>query len=343
MENSLEPVLNRETPLAALALDRTPDGAFYRRSNFAVPRLDAAGWELPVRGGVEHPITFTMDTLHALPRHEATVTMECAGNGRAALLPPAPGVQWGLGAVSTATFAGARLSDVLAAARPRPDAVEVLFTGADRGLVGGHGPERPFARSLPLASALDGDVLLAWEMNGEPLPTEHGYPLRLVVPRWYGVASVKWLAEVRVLAEPFRGHFQAEKYVYLQEAGTPDGTPVTRMRVRALIASPSDGDAVVAGVELELRGTAWSGEGEVVRVEVSADGGRSWRAAELEAAPSAHAARPWHLGWLPPGAGTHELIVRGTDAAGNTQPLEQVWNALGYGNNAAQRVRVTAL
>jgi DMSO/TMAO reductase YedYZ molybdopterin-dependent catalytic subunit len=341
MDTRLEPLLNRETPLAALALDRTPDGAFYRRSNFAVPVLDAAGWELPVSGAVERPVTLSLDALRELPRHEATVTLECAGNGRAALLPPAPGVQWGLGAVGTATFAGARLGDVLAAARPLPDAVEVLFTGADRGLVDGHGPEHPFARSLPLATALDEDVLLAWEMNGAPLPPEHGYPLRLVVPRWYGVASVKWLAEVRVLAEPFRGHFQAEKYVYLKEAGTPDGTPVTTMRVRALLTSPGDGDTLAAGVEVELRGTAWSGDGEVVRVEVSADGGRSWRSAALGTAPSAHAARPWRLTWLPPGVGTHELIVRGTDAAGNTQPLEQVWNALGYGNNAAQRVRVT--
>jgi DMSO/TMAO reductase YedYZ molybdopterin-dependent catalytic subunit len=333
--------LNQEAPLAVLDRAITPAGAFYRRSNFTVPGIDVRAWALQVAGLVERPLSLSMEALRGMPRHQVALTLECAGNGRAALDPPAPGVRWGLGAVSTAVFGGTRLADVLRAAGVGAGAVEVLFTGADRGPVDAESGEHPFARSLPLAAALDDDVLLAWEMNGEPLPPEHGHPLRLVVPGWYGVASVKWLAEVRLLAEPFRGHFQAEKYVYLREAGTPDGTPATRMRVRAVLASPHDGDVVAAGVEVELRGAAWSGEGEVTRVEVSFDGGAAWRDAELGEAPSPHAARPWRTRWTP-AAGSHEIVARATDAAGKTQPLGQVWNALGYGNNAAQRVRVTA-
>ena len=332
--------LNVETPLAALEHGITPRGQFYRRTNFYVPEIDPAAWALPVCGEVEAPFTLAWDELRALPRHSVAVTMECAGNARSLVTPPTPGQQWEHGAVSTAVFGGVSLRTVLARARPRAGAVEVLFTGADAGSVGA-GRTEPFARSMPLALARGPDVLLAWEMNGEPLPAEHGYPLRLVVPRWYGVASVKWLAQVRVLAEPFRGHFQHEKYIYLGEAGTPDGTPVARMRVRSLIAHPSAGDELTAGVPMEIRGCAWSGEAPVERVEVSADGGRTWAAAQLGAAPSPYAAALWRLLWIPPPAGAAELIARATDAAGNTQPMECVWNELGYGNNAVQRVPVT--
>ncbi len=332
--------LNVETPLAALEHGITPRGQFYRRTNFYVPEIDPASWELQVCGEVEAPFTLDLDELRALPRHSVAMTMECAGNARRLVTPATPGHQWEHGAVSTAVFTGVSLRTLLERARPGAGAVEVLFTGADTGSVGG-GRTEPFARRIPLALAQDPDVLLAWEMNGEPLPAEHGYPLRLVVPRWYGVASVKWLTEVRVIAEPFRGHFQFEKYVYLGEPGIEDGTPVTRMRVRSLIAQPSAGDEVTGGVPVEIRGCAWSGDAPVERVEVSADGGRTWSAAQLGAAPSAHAAAPWRLLWIPPRAGAAELIARATDAAGHTQPLDCVWNELGYGNNAVQRVPVT--
>ncbi|HEU0300429.1 MAG TPA: molybdopterin-dependent oxidoreductase, partial [Longimicrobium sp.] len=206
--------LNVETPLAALEHGITPPGQFYRRTNFYVPEIDPAAWQLPVCGEVEAPFTLDWDELRALPRHSVAVTLECAGNARSLVTPATPGQQWEHGAVSTAVFTGVSLRALLERARPRAGAVEVLFTGADSGGVGA-GRTEPFARSIPMALAQDPDVLLAWEMNGEPLPAEHGYPLRLVVPRWYGVASVKWLAEVRVIAEPFRGHFQFEKYIYL--------------------------------------------------------------------------------------------------------------------------------
>jgi DMSO/TMAO reductase YedYZ molybdopterin-dependent catalytic subunit len=218
-------------------------------------------------------------------------------------------------------------------------ALEVMFVGADAGEVS---PDRTvrFERSLPLERAMHPDVLLAWEMNGEPLRPPHGYPLRLVVPGWYGVASVKWITEIRLIDTPLDAHFQTERYIYLGEQGLADGTPVTRMRVRALIVHPAEGEPLPAGAATTVRGTAWSGQAPVTRVEVSVDGGSTWRDADLGTAASFYAAVPWSIDWTPTHAGRHLLLARASDAAGNVQPLEQVWNELGYGNNAVQRLDV---
>jgi DMSO/TMAO reductase YedYZ molybdopterin-dependent catalytic subunit len=174
-------------------------------------------------------------------------------------------------------------------------------------------------------------------MNGEPLTRAHGAPLRLVVPGWYGMAAVKWLKEIRVLTRPFSGHFQTERYVYLDEAGTPQGTPVREMRVRALICLPGDGDALGAGAA-RIEGIAWSGAARVVEVQVSTDGGRSWAPARLDAQEGGSVR--WSLEWSPPGAGGYEIVARARDATGAMQPLEPVWNAQGYGNNVVHRIRV---
>lgn len=333
------PLLNEEAPLRALADPLTPTELFYRRSNFVVPEIDAADWSLAIGGDVRTPLVLRLDDLQALPSRTVTVTMECAGNARAFVTPLPPGQPWALGAVSTATFTGVPLHAVLERAGVLDGAVEVLFVGADSGEVS---PERTvrFARSLPLALARHPDVLLAWEMNGEPLPPQHGHPLRLVVPGWYGVASVKWLTEIRVLDAPFDGHFQTERYIYLGEPGTADGTPVTHMRVRALIVQPGEDEPVAAGAATVIRGCAWSGEAPVARVEVSVDGGATWRDAQLGTAPSPYAAAAWSIAWTPAHPGRHLLLARATDEAGNVQPLEPVWNGLGYGNNAVHRLEV---
>ncbi|MBV9774695.1 MAG: sulfite oxidase [Gemmatimonadetes bacterium] len=335
-------LLNQEAPLCALARPITPTADFYRRSNFAVPHVDAGTWRLRVGGEVATPLSLARSDLEALPRASVSVTLECAGNGRNLMTPIPPGTPWGLGAVSTAGFAGVRLRDVLERAGPTAAAVEVLFEGADRGIPDEGDREEPFARSLPLDVALGGDALLAWEMNGEPLTGEHGFPLRLVVPGWYGMASVKWLVSIRLLAEPFRGAFQTERYVYRGEAGIPDGTPVSRIRVRSLIASPADGDRVPLG-PVEVRGTAWSGIAPVERVEVSTDGGATWAEAALGDAPGPYAARTWRLAWLPPRRGEFRVMARATDGAGNVQPAAPVANELGYGNNVIHTVRLTVV
>jgi DMSO/TMAO reductase YedYZ molybdopterin-dependent catalytic subunit len=333
------PLLNEEAPLRVLAEPVTPTEHFYQRTNFLVPEIDPAAWSLAVGGVVRNALTLGLDELRALPAHTVTMTMECAGNARSLVTPLPPGQPWGLGAVSTAQFTGVRLRDVLERAGVREGALEVLFAGADAGAVS-PGRTVRFERSLPLDQALHPDVLLAWEMNGEPLPPRHGFPLRLVVPGWYGVASVKWLTRIRVLDAPFDGHFQTERYIYLGEPGVADGTPVTAMRVRALITHPEEGEPLPAGAATTVRGTAWSGEAPVRRVEVSVDGGATWRDAHLGAAPSLYAAVPWGLTWIPAQAGRHVLLARASDEAGNVQPMDHVWNELGYGNNAVHRLEV---
>jgi sulfite oxidase len=333
------PPLNLEAPLGALAEPVTPTDNFYQRTNFLIPEIDGGAWSLSIGGSVRQPLTLSLDDLRALPARTVTMTMECAGNGRARLRPLPPGQPWDMGAVSTGTFTGVPLRDVLERAGVGAAAVEVMFVGADAGEVD---PDRTirFERSLPLERGMHPDVLLAWEMNGEPLRPPHGYPLRLVVPGWYGVASVKWLTEIRLIDAPLDAHFQTERYVYVGEAGLPDGTPVTAMRVRALILHPAEDEPLSAGAATAVRGTAWSGQASITRVEVSVDGGATWRDARLGTAASPYAAVPWSLEWTPTDAGRYLLIARASDAAANVQPLEQVWNELGYGNNAAQRLKV---
>jgi DMSO/TMAO reductase YedYZ molybdopterin-dependent catalytic subunit len=335
-----EQPLNAETPLEALIAPAVPVGTFYVRSNFAAPVLAADSWRLVVGGCVEHPLSLSLAELEALPAKTLTVTVECAGNGRTAMRPIPPGTPWDFGAVATAQFTGTPLRGVLERAGLTPDAVEVLFVAADAGTVE-TGAQARFERSLPVAEALNEDVLLVWAMNGQPLAPEHGAPLRLVVPSWYGMAWVKWLSEIQVLARPFEGFFQTERYIYVADDGTPDGTPVARMRVRALITEPTAGASLPAG-PVSISGAAWSGSGAVVAVEISTDGGETWAAAELAPASEPYARQLFSYTWQAQ-SGDHHLVARATDAAGNVQPLTARSNELGYGNNGVHPVAVTVL
>jgi DMSO/TMAO reductase YedYZ molybdopterin-dependent catalytic subunit len=261
-------------------------------------------------------------------------TMECAGNGRTALAPLAAGEPWQTNAVATARWTGVPLRVVLERAGLRPSTREILAAGVDRGQPDDAPAALAYERGLPLDKALDGDTLLAWEMNGAPLTREHGAPLRLVVPDWYGMASVKWLTRLEARAEPFEGYYQAQRYVYdLADASAV--VPVSTMRVKALIVSPAEGAHV--GLEpITLRGRAWSGEAPIARVEVSTRGGDSWEEARLLGAPSAHAWTAWEFTWRPSAPGRHALRVRATDAAGNRQPDVGRWNRHGYGSNGVR-------
>jgi len=334
---SAEP-FNAETPLRLLGERSTPDGAFYVRCNFGIPEIDPEGFQLAVDGEVDRAASFDLAAIRELPAVEITTTMECAGNGRARMARRAPGTPWDLGAASTGRFRGTPLRTVLEQAGIGAAAVEVLCVGADGGEVDGR--RLRFERSLPIEVAMRPDVLLAWEMNGRPLPPEHGAPLRLVVPGWYGVASVKWLVGLWAITEPFRGHFQHDRYVFNGEAGLADGTPVRRMRVRSLVTRPAEGELLVPTGPFRVEGVAWSGERTIARVEVSTDGGRTWRDARLDGDPGPGISRGWSIGLDSPGSGPVEIVARATDDAGERQPMEPVWNELGYGNNAAHRVSV---
>ncbi|MFW6089047.1 MAG: sulfite oxidase [Gemmatimonadota bacterium] len=343
--------LNAELPIEMLHAEPRPGEPCYVRNHFGVPKTDSASWRLRLAGLVDRPRDLTLAQLQELPSRTLTMTLECAGNGRALMSPPVPGTPWGLGAVSRTTFTGAPLSALLRTIRPKGGARELVFIGLDRGEVA-PGRVEAYARGMLLDDARSGDALLAWEQNGAPLEPEHGAPLRLVVPGWYGMASVKWLAEIRLSDEPFRGYYQGDRYVYVGETGTPDGTPVGRIRVRSLITSPTHGQELASGSQVTVRGVAWAGSEPVSVVEISTDGGATWDDAELDAVPAARPAsgrdtrwapRRWRHEWRVSASGRHELVARARDAAGDVQPLASRWNAFGYGNNVVQRVTVHAV
>jgi DMSO/TMAO reductase YedYZ molybdopterin-dependent catalytic subunit len=333
---------NHGMPLEALRYDITPVGLHYLLIHFDIPEADERTWRLEIGGQVRAPLTLTLAELRRRPTVTAPVTMECAGNGRARLDPRPVSQPWLEEAVGTAEWTGTPLRPLLEEAGVGPGAVEVLFAGADRGVQGGL--EHDYERSLPLADAMREEVLLAWEINGRPLPPQHGYPLRLVVPGWYGMASVKWLRRISVLTEPFAGFQQTGSYLLHTSEDDP-GVPVTRIQPRSLLLPPgipefeSRQRFLAPGRHL-LRGRAWSGLAPIAAVEVSTDGGRSWEPAKLGRPASPWAWVGWSFAWEAT-SGAHELCSRATDAAGNTQPLQAAWNTGGYSNNAVQRVPVT--
>jgi sulfane dehydrogenase subunit SoxC len=332
---------NHGMPLEALRWPVTPVGLHYLLIHYDIPDVDPATWRLRVAGRVRKELELSLDDLRARQAVTRPVTMECAGNGRALLEPHVVSQPWLSEAVGTAEWTGVPVRDLVEEAGVEDGAVEVLFTGLDRGVEGGE--EQSYQRSLPLDEALDGP-LLAYEINGVPLPPQHGFPLRLVVPGWYGMTSVKWLASLELIDEPFAGYQQATGYRIRAHEDDP-GTPVTRMMPRALMVPPGIPDFMSRRRHLPpgaclLEGRAWSGWGLIEAVEVSTDGGATWRPAELAPQPDAGAWRGWSLVW-DARPGEHELCSRTRDAAGNQQPVEAEWNVGGYANTSVQRVPVT--
>lgn len=331
---------NHGMPLEGLRYDITPVGMHYLLVHFDVPAVSRSEWRLGVGGAVAEELELSLDDIRARPRMTMPVTMECAGNGRARLEPRPLSQPWLLEAVGTSEWTGTSLSGILTEAGVSPEALELVFTGADRGVEGGI--EQHYQRSLPMAEAVRAEVMLVYEMNGRPLEPQHGFPLRLIVPGWYGMASVKWLTRIEAVTEPFEGYQQVRAYRY-QESADDEGTPVTRIRVRALMIPPGIPDfftrrRVLSPGPVTLSGRAWSGMASVTKVEVSADG--AWGEAQLGDPVGPFAWRDWSIDWEAP-PGDHVLTCRATDADGNTQPLEQPWNVQGMGNNLVQEVTVS--
>ncbi|BDP43521.1 sulfite oxidase (plasmid) [Deinococcus aetherius] len=316
---------NLEFPFRNLNARVTPTASFYVRSHFPTPFLTAEDWSLTVGGAVTRPLRLGLAELRALPARTLTATMECAGNGRVFLTPRRRGVAWELGAVGTAEWTGVPLSKVLERAGLLGTACEVVLEGADRGTLTDPLPtpgDIPYARSVPLDKAL-GDVLLAYRMNGEALTPNHGFPVRAVVPGWYGMASVKWLTSVQVTAEPFQGYFQTVDYAYWEtrDGLPPQLRPIGAMEVKATIARPAPHEEVPCDAVYEVAGAAWAGETDVARVEVSVDGGCTWREAEFLDPPTPHVWRRWRFAWHTPiRPGRRTLVARATDARDRTQP-----------------------
>jgi DMSO/TMAO reductase YedYZ molybdopterin-dependent catalytic subunit len=318
---------NLEGPFAALDTFITPNDRFYIRNHFAQPKLDVRTWRLRVEGQVEKPLELTYDDLQKMQHRTQVVTLECAGNARTFLTPKAKGVPWELGAVGTADWTGVPLAAVLERAGLRP-AVEVLLVGADGGpLKDDPKPQGPvsFARSLPLGKATMPSTLLALRMNGADLAPAHGYPLRAIVPGWYGMASVKWLTRIVVLERSFRGYFQTIDYAYwAKQDGQAVLTPITELQVKAAIARPAPQETVAANTDYRVHGAAWAGESEVARVELSTDGGTTWAEAKLLDKAVPYAWRRWEYRWRTPAQpGAYTVRARATDLRGRVQAMER--------------------
>ena len=330
---------NRGMPLEALRHELTPAGLHYLLIHFDIPPAEATTWRLHFKGLFNKPFSLSVEEMRRLAPTTLRVTMECAGNGRGQLSPRYPSVPWLEEGVSTADWTGVPLAALLQQAALSPLAKEIVFHGADRGFDAG--VEHHFARSLAVPQAMSDEVLVAYAMNGVPLPPQHGAPLRLVVPRWYGMASVKWLQAIEAIDCPFDG-FQQERGYHFRRRADEKGEPCTLMRVNCLMVPPGIPDfysrrrTVEAG-EVALTGRAWSGSAPIARVQWALDG--DWRDANL--APSRELCwRGWSAEW-PATPGTYQLACRATDAAGNVQPLEAPWDLSGFGNNGVQRIQVT--
>ena len=331
---------NHGMPLELMRHDVTPLGGHYLLTHYDVPFAQADTWTVTVDGLVERSAAWSLPDLRALPQVSRTVTLECAGNGRARLRPRPVSQPWLHEAVGTMTWTGTPLAGVLARAGVAPSAVDVVFTGADHGIE--RGVEQDYARSLSVADAMDPDVLLVWACNGVDLPPQHGYPLRLLVPGWYGMASVKWLRRIEVVDAPFDGP-QMRAY-RLRQSPEEEGTALTRIMPRALVVPPGFPDfmsrrRVVRPGEHVLEGRAWSGWAPVARVEVSVDGGSTWVGAALDAPVDRWAWRRWSLPWRA-SEGSYVVTARASDESGRTQPLEPPWNRGGFANTSPQRVEV---
>jgi len=322
----------------------TPIGMHYLLIHYDIPFVDPTTYELQVAGLVRNSLSLTLNEIKARPAVTEAVMMECAGTGRSHASPRTVFVPWFDGATGCAEWTGTPLGPLLEEAGLLDEAVEILFTGHDRGVE--QGVVQNFERSLSIDEASREGVMLAYKINGQPLPPQHGAPLRLVVPRWYGMASVKWLKSITAISEPFDGFQQGNQYRYKRSADDK-GTPVTLQRPRALMVPPGmpsqlGRDRYVEVGKVRIEGHAWSGFGAVERVELSSDGGQTWENVELGQPLGPHAWRPWHHEWDAREPGEYELCVRATDAVGNTQPLhhEEVWNYGTYGINTVQRVHI---
>jgi DMSO/TMAO reductase YedYZ molybdopterin-dependent catalytic subunit len=320
---------NLEFPFSALSSFITSNEQFFVRSHFGVPNLERDGWRLLIEGRVEKPCEMGYDELLRMPSRTVTMTLECAGNSRIFLSPKVGGLQWELGAVSNAEWTGVPLAAVLKRAGVRAGAMEVVLEGADNGVITKE-PVSPgkihYARSLPLAKALMPEVILAHSMNGEPLSPSHGFPLRAIVPGWYGMASVKWLTRIVVTDTTFRGYFQTSDYSFWERRDElpVQLLPVTEVEVKAEIARPALHEIIPTDTIYRVYGAAWTGESEVSMVELSTDGGAHWEQAQLLGESVPYAWRFWEYYWRTPGqSGAHILMARATDARGDVQPMQR--------------------
>jgi DMSO/TMAO reductase YedYZ molybdopterin-dependent catalytic subunit len=316
---------NLEMPFELLDDFITPTELFYVRSHFSVPELNVNSYRLSIRGAVRRELSLSYADVRALPSHTVVATLECAGNSRVFLVPPAPGAQWELGAVGNAEWTGVPLSALLNHAGLADEVCELVLEGADRG-VPKEEPKPPgeisYVRSIPRKRALEPDVLIAYSMNGQDLTPDHGYPLRAVVPGHYGMASVKWLTNVVAATQPFHGYWQTSDYGYWDDSsGTPVRRPLAEMKLKAQISRPRVYESLVPGRPYTIFGAAWAGETDVTEIWVSFDGGSLWVQGHFLDPINRNAWRRWKLDWITPTQpGRYTLLARAKGADDSSQP-----------------------
>ena len=338
--------LNAETPVQEFASYLTPNSRFFVRSHFGPPLaelLSEPNWRLSVGGLVDRPLTFTLKELKQCEEITITAVVQCSGNDRAAHRPKTPGVQWDRGAVGNARWTGVRLRDLLAKTGVQAGARHVQLQGADRPVVAS---VPLFTRSIPLEKARHPDTILAYEMNGRPLPLLHGAPLRVITPGWMADSCIKWLTDITLNQDEAQGYYMQTAYRYPTRAVTPgeaiaagDLKPVEAMIVKSLIAQPQEGASFVPG-PVTIQGVAWTGEGKIVKVEVSIDEGQTWETARLIGEDQPYAWRQWQYIWQTTGSGLRTILCRAADDHGQTQPKVSPWNPSGFLWNGWDRVSV---
>lgn len=332
-----------ETPVALLDSFITSNDNFYVRSHLPVPpSLDATSWTLQIDGGVNAPVTLSLSELRKMPSVTVTMTLECAGNGRAFFDPPVAGIQWAKGAVGTARWTGVRMADVLKRAGIKPTGRFVTMNGADRPL----GTMPDFIRQVPIDKAMHADTIIALQMNGQPIPEVHGFPLRAIIPGWEGAYSIKWLNELRVIDRDFDGFWVATGYRYPTRRVAPgsavdakDMAPLTGLVVKSLITRPVEGATMAPG-KIEVTGFAWAGESDIARVDMSLDHGASWQPARLVGEQAKYSWRQFAFAFDATKPESYLIMSRATDANGRTQPMVPPWNPSGYLWNAPDTVRI---
>jgi DMSO/TMAO reductase YedYZ molybdopterin-dependent catalytic subunit len=337
--------LTLEMPMSRVTSWITPVESFYVRNNLLMPKIELSNWRVTVMGEVERSLTFTFQEFTQLAAASVTNTMECAGNGRVNFRPRINAVPWGRGGVGNAVFEGPRLNNVLRLAGLTPRAKHVAFRGMD--VLPREGTPQ-FIRSIPIEKALDPNTLLATKMNGTPLTPEHGFPVRSLVPGWIGAASIKWLQEIRVLPRESEGPYMNPGYTIgpavdeSNKSGERPATPITSLRIKSIIAQPTDGALLTssAASAFTIRGASWAGESAVEKVEISTDEGSTWQVASLDSDHAKYAWRLWHFEWRPRHPGEYTIFSRATDAEGRAQPMEPRWNPGGYLWNGVDRVHV---
>jgi DMSO/TMAO reductase YedYZ molybdopterin-dependent catalytic subunit len=316
---------NLEMPFDQLGEFITPTELFYIRSHFPTPEIDPGAYRLSIGGAVRRTLRLSYDDIRAMPSRTCVATLECAGNSRVFLVPPAPGAQWGLGAVGNAEWTGVSLSVLLERARLANDVCDIILEGADRG-VPKEEPRLPapisYARSIPKTRAMESDVLIAYQMNGQDLTPDHGYPLRAIVPGHYGMASVKWLSNIIATTQAFQGYWQTSDYAYWDDsAGVPIRRPLAEMKLKSEIARPCMYETLGPGRPYTIYGAAWAGGTHVTEISISLDGGTSWVQGDFLDPVKRHAWRRWKYDWITPARpGRHTLLARATAADRRAQP-----------------------